>query len=144
MTHTCVGSYIVWASLKAAWTTRFISPLYVDAIVDAQGSEYQGIFSCSEVDETDIVYMEFVYPSQLQLSWNLPPLPLAQIYIEPLPWRPLKVNKPYNASLQKHVITAEMKNIFSFPSLNAPCHYRYWIKHGYYAGKYYSSKFSSV
>lgn len=41
---------------------------YVDAKVEAHGSEYQGMFSCSDVELIEMVYIKLVYPSQLQLS----------------------------------------------------------------------------
>ena len=39
--------------------------------------------------DTERVQMELVYPSQLQLSWSRPPLPLAHTKMLPFPCRPL-------------------------------------------------------
>ena len=50
---------------------------------------YHGIPPYSLAELTDSVHGEFVYPSQLQLSKCLPPLPLAQTKMLPFPWRPL-------------------------------------------------------
>ena len=76
--------------------------LYVVARVEEQASEYlkhnmlssclmfmsilfphQGMSPFSVADETLRVQMEFVYPSQLQLSWSRPPLPEAHTKMEP-------------------------------------------------------------
>ena len=54
-----------------------------------QASLYQGIRPFSVALDTDRVQMEFVYPSQLQLSWSRPPLPLAHTKMLPRPLRPL-------------------------------------------------------
>lgn len=64
--------------------------LYVDANVELQASLYHGALPCSVTLDIDKLYTEFVYPSQLQLSCSLPPLPDAQINIDPFPLRPCK------------------------------------------------------
>lgn len=46
---------------------------YVVARVEEQASEYQGTKPFSVALEIDNVQIEFVYPSQLQLSCSLPP-----------------------------------------------------------------------
>lgn len=63
--------------------------LYVVASVDEQSSEYHGFFLFCVVLLIDNVYIEFVYPSQLQLSDFRPPFPEAHTNIDPLPPRPL-------------------------------------------------------
>lgn len=49
---------------------------------------HHGISPFSVALETDKVQTEFVYPSQLQLSWSLPPLPDAQTKMDPFPSLP--------------------------------------------------------
>lgn len=62
--------------------------LYVVANVELHFSEYHGTKPRSVALDIDNVQIEFVYPSQLQLSWSLPPFPEAHIKMLPFPLRP--------------------------------------------------------
>ena len=57
-------------------------------MVELQASLYHGISPFSVALDTESVQIELVYPSQLQLSWSRPPLPLAHTKMLPLPPRP--------------------------------------------------------
>ena len=62
------------------------------------------------------VYIELVYPSQLQLSWYLPPFPEAQTNIFPFPFLPF-VAPVKNASIASRAGPSTVRPSSSGPQL---------------------------
>ena len=86
--------------LEIGGERRFLLGHWVRALISSTGKQWGSFYKETITNEfcfvtqpvaelTERVQMELVYPSQLQLSKSLPPLPLAQTKMLPFPARPL-------------------------------------------------------